>query len=237
MSSRIVAIHQPNFFPWMGYFDKIYRADVFIFLDNVKFSRGSWSNRVKLLVNGVPRWLTCPVRRKSGLKVINQVLISENTDWRRKLWMTITQSYCQCRGWEENAPWLKELLVYSESGLAQYNVHAIKAISACLGISVEFVLGSELGEFEEKATDLLIAMTRRVGGAVYLSGDGTKGYQIDERFAQCGIGLLYQNFRHPVYEQPGTETFVPGLSIMDVILNCGVEGTSRLLEKASSEHT
>ena len=92
----IVAIHQPNFFPWLGYFDKIARSDVFVILDDVQFPKkgGSFSNRVKLLISAEGRWITAPiVRNYSGVRNINAMEFCSDSPWRKKIHRTVEQSY------------------------------------------------------------------------------------------------------------------------------------------------
>ncbi len=85
----ICAIHQPNFFPWLGYFDKINRADVFVFLDDVAYPKsgsgmGSWCNRVKLSIQNQSKWVSCPVKRETGQQIIKNVVMAEGKIWREK---------------------------------------------------------------------------------------------------------------------------------------------------------
>jgi len=92
----VVAIHQPNFFPWLGFFDKIIRSDVFVVLDHTQFpkSEGNWSNRVRLAVNGEAAWVTMPVRRDyAGFRRIDEMRIDNRAPWRRKLVQLLRTNY------------------------------------------------------------------------------------------------------------------------------------------------
>lgn len=102
--TRIVAIHQPNFFPWLGYFDKIARSDTFIFLDDVQYPKtgGVWSNRVKMLVAGEPRWVTAPITRTfHGLAKINEIEWADDQTWRVKLIKTLAANYSKAGHYRE----------------------------------------------------------------------------------------------------------------------------------------
>jgi hypothetical protein len=218
---KVVAIHQPNFFPWLGFFNKIARADVFILMDNVQFPKsghGSWSNRVQLVINGQAAWVTMPVVRSfHGTRIIKDMEINNSTPWREKLLKTVQMNYARAPLFEQVFPLFKNLVNNPTDRLMGYNEAAIRTLAAA-------------GE----ATDLLISMTRAVGGTVYLCGGGAEGYQEDDKFAQAGLELIYQNFQHPIYPQINTSEFVPGLSIVDALMNCGIEGTRRLLQQGST---
>ena len=233
MPRRIVAIHQPNFFPWLGYFDKIARADVFCLMDNVQFPKkgGTWTNRVRLLVSGKPTWITAPVDRSyHGVRPIAQMQISNDPVWRSKLLKTVRTAYAKASCFQEVLPFLEDLITNPTRCLAEYNEGAIRHICDAIGLKeTEIVRGSTLG-VEGEATDLLISMVRALDGTAYLCGGGAGGYQEDEKFSEAGIELIYQNFRHPVYSQAPQREFVAGLSIMDALLHCGFEGTAQLLE-------
>jgi hypothetical protein len=228
----LVAIHQPNFFPWLGYFDKLARCDAFVLLDNVQFprsSRGTYVNRVRVLVNDSPRWLTVPVARKQeGTPEIRDIRISESEPWRERLQKTIHHSYRRAPHFDEVFPRIEELIGNPAERIADYNETVIRSLAADLGIDAsKVVLGSSL-DVEGSATDLLISITRAVGGTAYLSGGGAGGYQEDERFEQAGLELTYQDFQHPDYPQL-VEPAVPGLSVIDALMSCGFEGTAALL--------
>lgn len=229
----IVAIHQPNFFPWMGYFNKIARADVFCLMDNAQFPKtgGTWVNRVRLLIGGEAQWCTAPVTRGySGVRAIREMELNNATPWREKLIGTIRANYGRAPAFAEVFPVIEPLIRNETASLADYNVQAIRTIAAKLGLTrARLVLGSELQGLTGQATDLLIQMTRAVGGTAYLCGGGAGGYQEDEKFAAAGIGLVYQNFAHPVYTQAKAPEFVPGLSIIDVLMHCGFETAGRLV--------
>ena len=230
---KLVAIHQPNFFPWLGFFDKVRRSDVFIALDNVQFPKtgGTWTNRVQVMVDGEPAWVSMPiVRAYHGVRAIREMQIAPDTMWRGKLLRKIEHNYRRAPEFDDVFPWLAPLIENPTSSVAEYNLASIQALCRRLGIRTPIRLGSELA-VEGRATDLLISMVKAVGGSEYLAGGGAAGYQEDEEFQQAGIQLTYQSFHHPTYPQTNTAGFEPGLSIIDALMNCGVAGTTRLLEQ------
>ncbi len=228
---KVVAIHQPNFFPWLGYFDKINRADVFVFMDDVAYPKsgsGTWTNRVKILIQGNSKWLTCPVIREHGVQAIKEVKIDYSQDWQEKILKTIKYNYAKAPFFKETITWLEPLIMDTEELLAEYNIKNILAICALLGINSSFVRQSELNT-NQASTDLLIEIVEKVGGQAYLCGGGASGYQNDELFGVVGQELIYQEFNHPVYKQFSTNNFIEGLSIIDSLMNVGINGTKELL--------
>jgi hypothetical protein len=187
-----VAIHQPNFFPWLGYFDKLERADTFVLLDTVEFSKGSRTNRVEVQVGGEPHWITAPVQRAGIGGPIKAVLTDGQRDWRAKIARTLQQNYAGA----EALPLAEELIGNRDPHLATYNEHAIRRIAEALGITTPIVRASEL-DVDGRATELLIDILRAVGGAAYLEGGGARGYQDDAAFAAAGIEVIPQEFDAP----------------------------------------
>ncbi len=235
--ARLVAIHQPNFLPWLGFFDKLARCDVFVLLDHVQFPRtggGTWTNRVQVLVSGKPAWLTVPiVRTHHGLRTIAEMEISSGTPWRGRLLETIRRNYARAPFFRDAFPILEGIIGHATESLADYNVYGICELVRALGLPHgEMRRSSELGAAGH-GTDLLISITKAVGGSAYLCGGGASGYQEDEKFAEAGVGLVYQSFQHPTYPQ-GNPTFVPGLSITDAIMNCGLESVRSLIGRERS---
>lgn len=217
----LVAIHQPNFFPWLGYFDKMRRADVFIFLDAVDYPRsgsggmGSWTNRVRLNIQGEARWITCPVKRVDLGTPISKVLIDDGQPWRKKLLRTLEANYRKAPRYAATMSLVEPLLRSAESNLVTFNIAAIEAIAATLGVKTRFVLQSNL-ESEGKATELLASLVKAAGGDAYLAGGGAGGYQEDGVFSAHGLELVYQNFVPRPYGD--AEHFIPGLSVIDYLM-------------------
>jgi WbqC-like protein family len=233
----LVAIHQPNFLPWLGYFDKIRQADVFVVLDSVQLPKtgGTWANRVKLLVSGAPAWVTVPiVRGFHGTRTIADTEIDNRSPWRPKLLKTLDLNYRRAPHFNEVFPWLADLVADTADKIADFNIRGIQAITKALHIdSTKLVMASSIN-VDGKATALLVSMVRAVGGDAYLAGGGATGYQDDAMFSEAGLELRFQDFQHPVYAQFNSTEFVPGLSIVDALMNCGFEGTSDLLNKGRS---
>jgi hypothetical protein len=220
----LVAIHQPNFFPWLGYFDKIRRADVFVLLDAVDYPRagsggmGSWSNRVRIAIQGEPRWITCPIRRLPRGKPISAAKIDDSQPWRRKMIATLKSCYGKAPRFREAMVLLQPLIEKPETNLAAFNIAAIKAIAQHLGLATRFKRQSELPH-AGKATELLISLVNAADGDAYLAGGGAGGYQRDELFAQHGVRLVYQDFLPRPYGVQ--DAFIPGLSVIDYLMRDG----------------
>ena len=230
---RVVAIHQPNFFPWLGYFDKIVKSDVFVFLDHVQLPKtgSGWSNRVKMLVAGEPRWVTAPIRRTlHGVVPINEVEWADEQPWRAKLVRTLAANYAKAPYYREVMAWLEPLIQWPESNLARYNMTVIRAIADRIELRHDHCVTSSFLNGQGLANELLIDLIRKVDGDCYMCGGGASAYQEDELFAAAGLELRYQHFAHPEYAQKGHQQFAPGLSIVDALMNLGCGGVKGLLK-------
>jgi len=226
-----VAIHQPNFLPWLGYFDKIIRSDVFVLLDDVQQQKsgGSWTNRVRMIVGGQPGWVTVPIRRPAQrTQAIRDVEIDTTREWRKKMARTIEQSYAGAPAFADVWPLVSELLHTDERFLASYNRRNLHALSDVLGITSERIVASSSLGVAGRGTSLLVELTRAVGGDTYLSGDGADGYLDPAAFSAADIALEYQRFEHPTYPQH-IGGWHPGLSLVDALFNVGIAGARHLL--------
>jgi hypothetical protein len=218
---RICAIHQPNFFPWLGYFDKIRRADVFVFLDDVALSKSGsrcWTNRVRVNIQGAPAWFGCPLRREHGEQKICSVQMDPSGRWRRKLVRTLEMNYRRARHFDAVMANVEPLIVQPTDNLAEFNINAVRALTNVLGLKCEFVRQSSLPG-HESGTELLIRLTRAVGATAYLCGGGAQGYQRDELFVDHGLNLIYQDFEPKPYGD--VDKFIPGLSVIDWLMHVG----------------
>ncbi|MBN1880318.1 WbqC family protein [bacterium] len=225
--SPVIAIHQPNFAPWAGYFHKMLMVDTFVYLDNVPYSKNSFQNRNRILINGHSQWLTVPVCSHGMYgEPTKDILINDQTNWRRKHVMTLKQNYGKATGFD----WAMERLmpVYQTDYiyLYKFNMAINQAIRWMLEIQVPVRMASELTE-TQGPTDRLVAIVTALGGRTYLSGPSGRKY-IDLRlFDEQGINIRYQEFRLRPYAQQ-QEVFVPGLSILDLLFNLGPEAAGWL---------
>ena len=230
--SRIAAIHQPNFFPWLGYFDKIARSDVFIFLDDVQFPKtgGVWTNRVKLMVAGEPKWLTASINRQyHGIRKINEVTFAEGSPWRSKMIKNLQTQYSKHPFYEQTMDILSPLVMNPEPNISEYNIHAVTEFASAIGLDTTKFCRSSDCPTSDSATRRLCSLTRAVAADTYLCGGGADGYQDDHIFSSYGLTLRYQNYAHPCYPQHGYQDFVPGLSIIDAAMNLGFGELTALL--------
>ena len=233
---KTVAIHQPNFFPWLGYFDKINRSDFFVFLDDVQFpksGRGTWSNRVQLLVFGNPKWMTSTIKRDySGTKNVNEIRINNEDNWQHKFFKTLDQSYKKHPFHSQIIPTIEQLVFNDKQNLSKYNINSIKVILDHLEIdSKKLRLSSELKQ-EGSSNELLINLTKSLNCDTYMCGGGASGYQDESVFNLNEIKLEFQKFQHPIYPQLNRTDFIEGLSIIDCLMNLGWESTSKLIKNA-----
>lgn len=225
----IVAIHQPNYAPWLGYFYKIARSDIFVLLDDAQYTKNSFINRVQIASAGKPRWLTIPVAYRFG-EPIAQVQPAKST-WKRSHIDTLSQCYRAAAYFR--SVWNDICAIYEalpDGNLAVCNRALIEAIADRLQLRVRFVASSDY-TIEGKADDRLVGLVSALSpNAVYLSGRGGEKYQSERKFEVAGIELRYTDFKHPAYDQ-GRPEFLPGLSILDAVFNLGWDRTADLLKQ------
>lgn len=231
----VVAIHQPNYLPWIGFFHKIAQADVFVSLDSVQFNHRTYTNRCQVHGPGGPLLLSVPIGKEGRYRPIDELRIVDHDRWAEKHYRTFEINYRRAPYWSEHSPFLRHLLLeQSWERLVELNETAIRYVMEYLGIRCPLVRASDLG-VEGASTDLLLELTRAVGGTVYLSGPTGRQYMDEARFAAAGVGLRYHEFVHPTYPQHRTVNFVSHLSIFDLLLNMGPESRQFFLTEKTEE--
>ena len=217
----IVAMHQPNFAPWLGFFDKMAHCDIFILLDTVQLVNRSYQNRTLLKSGNGPLWLTIPVLKKGRrYQLTRYVEFDETHDWRTTQLRTIRHVLGK-------APHCAELLDYvtpiydrrDVHALVDFNTALIREAVARLGIRTTLLMASEL-ECTGSASRLILNLTKAVGGDVYLSGPTGRRYLEPEIFTAERVALRYHEFKPFEYPQR-FGPFVPGLSSFDYLANVG----------------
>lgn len=223
----IVAIHQPNFLPWLGYFYKMARAEHFILLDSVPFAKGSYTNRVKIKTASGPQWLTVPILTKGKLgQPIREVVCNSKSNWQKKIAATFDTNYRKCPHCSPYADEIVGIIDSSVGNLAEMNIQLIRYVMNQLGIDTPTTRSSEM-QAEGKATEMLIALCREIGADTYLSGSGGANYQDEADFKAAGLQLIYADYQHPTYRQEFGQ-FTAGLSIIDLLFNYGPESAAIL---------
>ncbi len=212
-----VAIHQPNYLPWVGYFHKIHKSDIFVFLNHVEYTSGDWIHRNRVKTPDGWSWLSVPVRGSS--QPINETEINHGQEWCSDHRQTVRHMYAKADHFDEFFPVLDATYDREWEYLDALNVHLVEAICDHVGLETDFVRSSTL-DVEGEDSELLAAICDRLDADVYFSGQGGKEYVDEQDFEEAGIDLRFQSFEHPTYEQR-FEGFVPKLSVVDMLLNVG----------------
>lgn len=216
-----VAIVQPNYIPWRGYFDMISQVDIFVFLDDVQYTKQDWRNRNRICVkNAAPAWLTVPVQVKSLEQQIRETPINTNVPWAKKHLAALQSSYGKAPFFKDYIEPLRDIYMQGHEMLVDLDIALIRQICSWLNMDTKFRLSSELAASGRK-DEKLIQMIRELGGTHYLSGPAAKAYIQPDLWRQAGIGLEYMIYPdYPAYPQinPG---FEPQVSVLDLLFMTG----------------
>lgn len=215
----IVTIHQPNLYPWLGFFDKMLQADLFISLDNVPFTKRGFQNRVQLKGAGGPQWLTLPVSSKGKYgQITGEVEISDEQPWSKSHLKTLELCYKATPYFPAVYPQIEEIYRnWSGTSMVEFNLLGISLIKELLGIETGIVSAQALG-IQGTSSELLSDLVYAVGGTVYLSGPSGRQYLDETVFEKKGIRVAYHRFDSFTYPQRFGE-FAGGLSALDYLFN------------------
>ncbi len=215
----IVAVHQPQYLPWLGYFDKIDKADVFVLLDNVQFKKNEWQNRNKIKTADGWQWLTVPVLYKFP-QLINEVEVNNKERWQHRQQQAIVSNYKKAPFWKLLEGFFGDIFTTKWHTISELNIAVVRKLADSLGIDTPLYVASELGQFPDDPDQRLIAITKHFGADSYLAGSGGKDYMNLEKYDNNGIRVLFQEYTHPVYDQL-FGGFEPYMSVLDLIFNHG----------------
>ena len=226
---KTVVIHQPDFLPYPGFFHRFIHADLWIVLDHVQFvnSGNSWHYRDKIKTPRGAQWLSISVKKSEMNTAINRVQLSDSINWREKNMNLIRQNYSRAPYFNEILPFLQKLYSAPVASMMEFNLLSIDMLSDLFGIKIEKVFSSTL-EPKGNKNELVIDLLKKTKADVYLSGLGAKSYMKDETFKSADIELRYQEYKHPVYPQINGE-FIPNLSSIDLLFNCGITESGKIL--------
>ncbi len=222
------AIMQPTYLPWSGYFHLINAVETFVFLDDAQYSKNSWHNRNRILMNGKEHWITVPIKQRYGQK-LNEVVVHDQANWQNKHGNMIRATYGKHKFFSH----LSEILEYIENSksnsLASITIGLITIISDKLDCRTRFIRASDL-DIEGTRTARLINICRYCNCSEYLSPQGAKAYlQEDGDFELASTTLNFQAYTPAPYPQRGMQEFISHLSIIDMVANIGWQDTARAI--------
>ena len=232
-----LAIIQPSYIPWRGYFHQIQKADVFMFYDDVQYDKHGWRNRNRIKTANGTIWLTIPVAARGNVVENTKILEIRcaTKGWGRKHWMTLQQSYRKAPFFERYAPLLEEFYSRDEERLAELTIDLTRRLARELGIArTRFVRSSELQGIEGAATDRLIALLHAVGADHFISGPSARAYIDEAKLASARVRLEYMRYEYPEYEQLHPP-YDPQVSILDLLFMRGEDAGELIWGRRASE--
>ena len=217
----IVSIHQPNYIPWLGFFHKLLLSDTYVVFDDVQFPRGKdYANRNKIKTNNGKMWLTASVLGKKNLKPWNQIEINNN-GWKEKHLNNIESFYKKSPYFKSYFIFLKRIYETNHNLLIDFNLDLIIFFIGCLNKECNIILSSDI-KTQLTGLDKIMYILKNQNATKYISGDGegSKRYIDEQLFKDNNIELIWQNYKHPTYNQLHGD-FIPYLSILDLLFNEG----------------
>ncbi|MCE1168346.1 MAG: WbqC family protein [Sphingobacteriia bacterium] len=222
-----VAIHQPHYFPWLGYLNKMARSDLFILMDEVQLTDGSNMYRNQLLTSsGIPKYITIPFFKNDyKQKTYKELEINDSVEWQKNHANFIKENYKRSPFFDEIWEVINPILTKHYTHLSEVVIESIYLIKQVYDIQTGIKLQSELDyPRDSKKNQLVLDLCLAIDADHYLSGNGAKKYMQIEPFTENNIKVTYQNYSQSDYIQNNGKTpFVPGLSSLDQLFNLGIE--------------
>lgn len=214
----ILSAHQPAYLPWLGYFDKINKSEMFVYLDTVQFEKNSYINRNQIKTPQGLLWLTIPVKTKGHTtSSLRSTEIDDSQPWRSKHLKSIEMNYRKAIRFDECYSKIEELIKYPEKNLADYCFHQLKFWLNELNITTSIVRSSNI-HIDGTKSELIHNLCKHFAADKYLSGSLGRSYLIEKDFDESNIKIEYQNFYAEEYPQLWND-FVPNLSVLDWWMN------------------
>lgn len=234
-SARTLAVLQPGYLPWLGFFDQLRRSDIFVLYDDVQYDKNGWRNRNRIKsAAGAPHWLTVPVHVRNLEQRVLETEIDNRQPWARKHIGTIRQFYAKAPYLKCYLPELEELLTGRQwEVLVDLDEAVVAVLCRWLGIERQMVRSSTLNVPGERS-ERLLNFCLHFGARRYLSGNAAQSYLDLNLFAGHGIEVEWQDYRHPIYRQQHGP-FIPYLSALDLLLNCGENSASIIIGRNQAD--
>ena len=234
LKNKKIAIMQPTYLPWIGYFNLIYKSDIFVFLDSVQLAKRSWQVKNKIKSSNGELFLAVPIQKTNTRDklLICESKIAYNVNWVEKHLKSIRHSYSKSYFFNEVYCILEEGLQSNFITLPDLNISLIKKISNMLNIETEFINSSKLKDINGKKDEILISICKKLNAGKYISPEGSKKYieSGNNLFVKNNIGLEYHDYKHPIYQQL-YGNFISHLGIIDILFNLGFTKCEKIVKE------
>ena len=231
---KTIIISQPRYLPIVNYIQRLRHADIFVFLDNVQRQARGVENRNKIIINGIPKWLTIPV--SSSTRTLIKDAQIDGLKWVSKHKATIYTAYKKAPFFDERFiesyyQDIEKVLLETNFSYTETIIHLILNVCKIFGFTSNIIKATELNIPLTKGVENLFNITKAAGADIYISGSNGRKYGVKEYFEKREIKVLFNDYVHPVYLQFNTKTFVPWMCFFDTLFNIGYEETKKLIEK------
>ena len=223
-----ITIHQANYFPYPGFFHKINQADVFVIQDDIKFVN-KVTNRNKIISSSGYTWINVPIKKGHQSLPIMDVKINNETPWEKINFKKVCAGYNKAKFFHLYKDFFENLYKKEWNNIFDLNFETIKQVLIWLNIKTKIVIESEL-DVSGPSTERLVNVCKKLGADTYISGIGGKKYLDEKLFEKNKIILKYQNYNPIKYTQHMSKSFIPNLSIIDLLANAGSESGKLLKE-------
>jgi len=223
-----LVVLQPGYLPWLGFFDQMHWADLFIVYDNVQYTKNDWRNRNRIKGANGPQWLTVPVHFHLG-DLIKDVPLPEDRRWVKSHVKSLQFAYAKAKYFDDYFPQIKELIEAPHERLINLDMDLIMYLKDALMIDGQILYSSRM-QAEGSKSQRLVNMCRECGATEYLTGDAARDYLDMKLFEDNEIEVRYHHYKHPEYPQL-FGGFVPYLSVVDLLFNCGPESLDYLTQR------
>ena len=227
----IICIHQPDFVPYLGFFHRLLLSDHFIILDDAQYIKGGWQNRDQIKGRNGPVWLTLSIVKRFP-QAINEVMLQDDPQWIEDNLNLLRECYARAPYFDEVFPHIEAVYRGGHRRMIDLNIAMLQLAFDYFEIDIPMSFASQHA-LQSKSTQRLVDLVQLQGGTTYLTGTGSRDYLDEALFTQAGIEVEWQRFKHPVYPQQYGD-FVPMLSCLDVLFNCGRESAALLRSTEAS---
>lgn len=227
----IITIHQPEHLPWLGFFNKLSKAEVFVILDSVPYRKNYFQNRNKIIGSNGEQYIGIPtvnVGHIEGTIASTKIAVDGNHKWKTKYLNTIKMSYGKYPFFEEVYSMVEKAISIETEFLEDINVAIIKSFADCLGFHPEYIRSSDLNAKGAKS-DLILDICKVLNASTYIAGPSGRDYLNMQSFMDANIKIVFNDYIHPQYPQKRVKEFVPYLSSLDLFMNCGFDEGCRII--------